>query len=217
MRDINEVIIHCTATRPNWWEGRSAEEKVREVRQWHLDRGWSDVGYHYLIDRDGSVVPGRPVEKIGAHVKGHNKGTIGVALFGGHGSASTDQFSDHFTQEQADALTHLLAELQQKFPSINKISGHNDYTNAKSCPGFKVDPWLRNKPAPKPRTSLTQSKTIQASQVTKIASAATPLVGVFGGLEWPQLLILTGLAVVVLVATGIIDLERIKKWKAGDR
>lgn len=217
MREINEIIIHCTATRPDWNSTQSAHEKVQEVRNWHLSRSWSDVGYHYLIDRDGTVVEGRPVEKTGAHVKGHNTGTIGVALFGGHGSAATDQFSDHYTQEQAGALNHLLVELQQRFPSINKVSGHNDYTNAKACPGFKVKPWMQNKPAPAPRTSLAQSKTIQASQVTKIATAATPLVGVIGGLEWPQLLIMGILALIVLVATGIIDMERIKKWKAGDR
>lgn len=217
MRHIDTVVIHCTATRPEWWADRSAEEKVREVRDWHLKRGFNDVGYHWLIDRDGTVVAGRPEEKTGAHVKGHNTGSIGVSLFGGHGSASTDQFSDHYTQEQADALTLLLAELQQRYPSINKIAGHNDFTNGKSCPGFKVDPWLRNKPAPKPRKSISQSKTIQASQVTKIASVATPMVGVLGGLEWPQLLIMGVLAVVILVATGIIDMERIKKWNAGDR
>lgn len=217
MREINEIIIHCTATRPDWNATQSTHEKVQEVRNWHLSKGWSDVGYHYLVDRDGTVVEGRPVEKTGAHVKGHNTGTIGVALFGGHGSAATDQFSDHYTQEQADALNHLLVELQQRFPSINKVSGHNDYTNAKACPGFKVKPWMQNKPEPAPRTSLAQSKTIQASQVTKIATAATPLVGVIGGLEWPQLLIMGVLVLVVLVATGIIDMERIKKWKAGDR
>ena len=114
MRHIDTVVIHCTATRPEWWADRSAEEKVREVRDWHLKRGFNNVGYHWLIDRDGTVVAGRPEEKTGAHVKGHNTGSIGVSLFGGHGSASTDQFSDHYTQEQADALTFLLAQLQQR-------------------------------------------------------------------------------------------------------
>lgn len=81
MRDINEIIVHCTATRPDWWQGKSTSEKVDEIRRWHVeDRGWRDIGYHYLIDRDGTVAKGRPVEQVGAHCKGHNTGTIGISL-----------------------------------------------------------------------------------------------------------------------------------------
>ena len=217
MRDLNEIIIHCTATRPKWWEGKSAEEKVREVRHWHVaGNGWSDIGYHWLIDRDGTVVAGRPEDKAGAHTRGHNSNSIGIALFGGHGSTKDDRFEDHFTPAQAKSLRRLLADIHGRHPTITKVSGHHEYAN-KACPGFQVKPWLEEKPAPEPRTSIAQSKTIQASQVTKIASAATPVVGAVAGLEWPNLLILGVLAVVILTATGVIDLERIKKWKAGDR
>ena len=55
MRKIDTIIVHCTATRAEWWESRSAEDKMAECKSWHLDRGWSDIGYHYLIDRDGTV------------------------------------------------------------------------------------------------------------------------------------------------------------------
>lgn len=217
MRNVNEIIVHCTATRPDWWSGKSAEEKVREVRDWHVSgNGWSDVGYHWLIDRDGTIVAGRPEEKAGAHCRGQNSNSIGIALFGGHGSTKTDRFEDHFTPAQAKSLRRLLADIHGRYPTISKVSGHNEYAN-KACPGFQVKPWLEKKPAPEPRTSLAQSKTIQASQVTKIASAATPVVGAVAGLEWPNLLILGGLAVIIMIATGVIDLERVKKWKAGDR
>ena len=67
MRKLDTIIIHCTATRSGWMEDSPTTEKVNEVRRWHLDRGWSDVGYHYLIDRDGTIASGRPVERSGAH------------------------------------------------------------------------------------------------------------------------------------------------------
>jgi N-acetylmuramoyl-L-alanine amidase len=87
MRKITGIIVHCTATRADWWAGKSLANKIAEVTRWHVeDRGWSDCGYHYLIDRDGKVGTARPVERNGAHVRGHNKGTIGVSLFGGHWS-----------------------------------------------------------------------------------------------------------------------------------
>jgi hypothetical protein len=83
MRPLNKIIIHCTATRPNWWIGKSPQQKVNEIRRWHVeDRGWADIGYHYLIDRDGTVIEGRPLSKVGAHAKGHNTGSVGIALFG---------------------------------------------------------------------------------------------------------------------------------------
>ena len=104
------------------------------------ERGWKDIGYHFLIDRDGKVAPGRPVEKEGAHVMGHNTGTIGIALFGGHGSAETDAFAQNFTPEQDAALRKLIADLRRQYPIISKISGHNEYA-AKACPGFNVPAW----------------------------------------------------------------------------
>lgn len=137
MRPVNEIIIHCTATRPAWGENHSTTWKVKQVRDWHVSgNGWRDIGYHYLIDRDGTVAVGRPVTQTGAHTRGHNKGTIGVALFGGHGSSADDDFNDHFTQAQHDALEQLIADLKSDY-EITRISGHNDYAN-KACPGFST-------------------------------------------------------------------------------
>lgn len=141
MRPINEIIVHCSATRPEWMAGRAMADKVAEIRRWHMqDRGWKDIGYHYLIDRNGQVAPGRPVEQVGAHVQGHNTGTIGVCLFGGHGSSETDRFEENFTTHQDKALRTLLADLKRKHPGVVKISGHNQYA-AKACPGFNVPEW----------------------------------------------------------------------------
>jgi N-acetyl-anhydromuramyl-L-alanine amidase AmpD len=141
MRPLKEIIIHATATRPDWWATRTTNQKVAEIRRWHVEeRGWKNIGYHYLIDRDGKVVTGRPLDQEGAHVAGHNTGTIGISLFGGHGSAATDSFLDNFTKEQDAALRKLIAELTEHWGPM-KVSGHNQYA-AKACPGFSVPAWF---------------------------------------------------------------------------
>jgi hypothetical protein len=94
MREINEIIIHCTATNPSWYADRSVDDVVAEIRRWHVEeRNWSDIGYHAIIHRDGSVGHGRPVERPGAHVAGRNKHTIGVSLVGGRGGCADDDFT----------------------------------------------------------------------------------------------------------------------------
>ena len=143
MRKITELIIHCSATRPDWMEGAPITAKVAEMRKWHVQgRGWNDIGYHFLIDRPGDVAEGRPVAQTGAHVMGHNTGTIGICLIGGHGSAETDRFHQHFTEAQNEALQLLLVKLQGRFGPGLKVSGHNEYA-AKACPGFNVATWLK--------------------------------------------------------------------------
>lgn len=140
MRRITEIFVHCSATRPDWMEGYDVTSKREEIRNWHVNgNGWSDIGYHKLIDRDGSVADGRPLERSGAHVRGHNKNSIGVCLIGGFGSASTDEFEDHFTPEQQVALGDLLDDLLEQFPHA-KIRGHNEVA-AKACPGFDAAAW----------------------------------------------------------------------------
>lgn len=142
MRPLHEIIIHCTDTRPNWWADRTSAEKVAEVRRWHVeDRGWSDIGYHFLIDRDGTVVEGRPLERVGAHTKGKNTGTIGISLFGGHGGAANDDFLDNFTEDQERSLRTIIRKLQDDYPSITSVSGHNQWA-AKACPTFSVPAWM---------------------------------------------------------------------------
>lgn len=141
MRPINEIIVHCAATRPEWMDGQPTIAKVREIDRWHRANGWAGIGYHFVIDRDGNVAEGRPLERTGAHVQGHNTGTIGICLLGGHGSAKTDAFKDHFTAAQNKALLALIVDLRQRFPSIRTVSGHNQYA-AKACPGFFVPTWL---------------------------------------------------------------------------
>ena len=171
MRRITGIIVHCTATRPEWWATRSLAQKIAEVRLWHTrDRRWRDIGYHYLIDRDGKVGTGRPVEQTGAHVQGHNTGTIGIALFGGHGSAATDQFADNFTPQQDAALRGLIADLHKRFGPA-PVTGHNQYSS-KACPGFNAPAWFARQPVvSQPLTS----KPVDANE-TPFRSQQNPVV-----------------------------------------
>ena len=86
---VREIILHCSATRPDWMEGRSFSDQVAEIRRWHVQgNGWRDIGYHHVIGRGGEHATGRPETAIGAHVIGHNAGTIGICLIGGHGASA---------------------------------------------------------------------------------------------------------------------------------
>ena len=126
MRKINKIIIHCTATP----EGRDVSRK--EVRQWHTkERGWSDIGYHFLVLLDGSVEEGRPLERTGAHTKGHNWDSIGIAYVGGLDSEMNSK--DTRNDKQKDSLVDLLCQLKDAYGGV--IYGHNNYST-KACPGF---------------------------------------------------------------------------------
>ena len=224
MRPLNEIIIHCTDTRPNWWSNKTSQEKTEEVRRWHVeDRGWSDCGYHFLIDRQGTVTTGRPLERVGAHVKGHNIGSIGIALLGGHGGSAGDTFYDHFTEEQEWALEGLIISLTKDYPTISKVTGHNQYA-PKACPCYSVPAWRVGNKTPnlKPliatqgRNSPTQSTTVQAS-VVQAAAGVTGAVGALQALSGTaQVIAIAGGVLVALMAMYVMR-ERLRYWAAGVR
>jgi len=127
MRKINKIIIHCTATP----EGKDVT--INEVRRWHVEeRGWRDVGYHFLIQRDGTIDEGRPIEQTGAHTRGHNWDSIGIAIVGGMSKDMTEP-KDTRTEEQKEALVDLLCQLKDTYGGT--IYGHRDFSN-KACPSF---------------------------------------------------------------------------------
>ena len=142
MRHIDEIVIHATATNPSWYEDKDAADVVKEIRRWHTtERGWSDIGYHFVVHRYVQMAAGRPITRSGAHTRGHNKSTIGIALVGGRGGCADDVFMDNYTLDQARELQALIESLQQEFPTISTISGHNDYAT-KACPCFDVGQWV---------------------------------------------------------------------------
>lgn len=137
---IREIMVHCSATPESWMAGQSLSAQREEIRRWHLVRGWLDIGYHWLIGRDGKLLPGRPETVIGAGAVDHNKGVIHICLVGGHGAAETDRFERHFTHAQDTALRQLIQGIGMR-TRIMRISGHNEVA-AKACPGFNVSRWL---------------------------------------------------------------------------
>ena len=130
MRKINKIILHCSATP----EGR--EVSVDTIRKWHLQRGFNDIGYHYVVHIDGKISNGRPLSKQGAHCSGQNRGSIGICYVGGM-SKDMKKAKDTRTQAQKDSLIKLMHELIYKYNKDMTIHGHNEYAN-KSCPSFIV-------------------------------------------------------------------------------
>lgn len=127
-REIKEIIIHCTATP----EGQ--DRTVEWIRNLHKSQGWSDIGYHYVIYRDGSVHDGRNVNLVGAHCVGHNTNSIGVCYVGGCANDGKLTPKDTRTNAQKAALEILLRKLRTLYPKA-KIYGHRDFAN-KACPSF---------------------------------------------------------------------------------
>lgn len=126
MREINRIIVHCTATPEN------RVVTVEDVRQWHKARGWSDIGYHIMIYLDGTVHEGRSIERSGAHCKGQNKNSIGIAYVGGVDKDMNPK--DTRTEEQKEALVDMLSYYKTKYPKL-EIFGHRDFSS-KACPSF---------------------------------------------------------------------------------
>ena len=127
MRSIKEIIIHCSATR------EEQQVSVDTIRDWHLAKGWNNIGYHFYIDLNGIINKGRDIDKIGAHCKGHNRNSIGICYCGG---VETDGKTpkDTRTQEQKDSLLHVLKTLKAMYPEA-VIYSHNEFAN-KACPSF---------------------------------------------------------------------------------
>jgi N-acetylmuramoyl-L-alanine amidase len=138
MRKINLLVIHCSAS------DKPDQDSVEAVRNLHVSspsipikwgkyathgKGWSDIGYHYFISKDGSIYPGRPEDVPGAHVRGHNARSIGVCLSG----------DTKFTDEQFRSLERICLELTQKHNLEKKdIVAHRDLDPKKACPNFDL-------------------------------------------------------------------------------
>lgn len=134
-RSINEIIVHCTAS----YEGQPMT--VEAIRRMHIrERGWSDIGYHYVVYLDGSIHEGRNVNISGAHCTGHNTHSIGVVYVGG--LLKNGKAADTRTPAQKAGLLKLLKELKRLYPKAT-IHGHREYAN-KACPCFDAKAEYKN-------------------------------------------------------------------------
>lgn len=135
MRKINLIVIHCTATK----EG--VKQTVADIRRYHKSIGWNDIGYHYVVYADGTVAEGRPVEKAGAHVSGHNANSIGIAYVGGLNK--NGKAADTRTEAQKEALHKLVDALLVLYPGC-RVVGHRDLSPDKNGNGI-IEPneWVK--------------------------------------------------------------------------
>jgi len=138
MRPIRKIIIHCTDS--EWGN-------IEIIDSWHRARGWDEIGYHFLVgnayptylnlknrrpqmEHDGMILEGRPIEKMGAHCRGHNLDSIGIALIG----------INTFSKSQIKSLVQLIKFLMKQYElQITDVYGHYEFDARKSCPNMDMN------------------------------------------------------------------------------
>jgi len=151
LSSVKNIIVHCAAT-PDGDDRFNAQD----IDNWHRERGFKrakriqescnpvfdSIGYHFVIDIDGSIEGGRALNETGAHCRGYNTSSIGICMIG----------SQCFTQAQWDCLTMTVNTLNLMFGRRLDIKGHRDMPNVrKTCPGFDVATWIENEFKPDPK------------------------------------------------------------------
>lgn len=133
MRDIREIIVHCTAG--------SQKNTASDIVRYHTlpksmgGCGWSVAGYHYIIEASGKIVNTVDEERVSNGCKRHNQYSINVAYIGGVDTNVTGLPAiDNRTDEQKKSLLFILKMLRKKYPKA-KIYGHRDFAK-KACPSF---------------------------------------------------------------------------------
>ena len=131
MNEPKAIFVHCSATQ------RNKNFTVDDIRRWHKAQGWSDVGYHAVVLRDGTVQPGRPETTVGAHTFRHNGNSLGICYIGGIGDDHRPQ--DTRTDEQRTALILKVREWMTTYNiPVERVYGHYEFAN-KACPCFDMD------------------------------------------------------------------------------
>jgi N-acetylmuramoyl-L-alanine amidase len=135
-RKTDFIAIHCSATRGIQDVG------VADIRKWHKAQGWKDIGYHFVIRRNGKVETGRAIDAVGSHVQGYNVNSVGICMAGGLDD-KTWKPVDNFTAAQWASLRTLVARLVKMYPKA-KVLGHRDFPNVKkACPCFNARVWAK--------------------------------------------------------------------------
>ena len=134
IKAVEYLVIHCSATKED------QDFDANEIRRWHLKRGWFDIGYHFVIKRDGTVEKGRDTSIPGAHARGYNHVSLGICLIGGVESDGKTEEAN-YTHAQWESLESLVRELKDKHEGA-RVVGHRDLANVnKKCPSFDAPEW----------------------------------------------------------------------------
>ena len=147
-RKTKYIVVHCSATTP------TSDIGADEIRDWHVrGNGWSDIGYHAVIRRDGEIEFGRHFDVSGAHVKGQNFQSVGICMVGGIDDEGNSE--DNFTDFQYESLAYVVSMLVKAYPDAD-VLGHRDLSPdldgdgvvekdewLKDCPCFDVREWWR--------------------------------------------------------------------------
>ena len=187
---IHTIVVHYSATYSDQDIG------VKEIRKWHQDRGWRDVGYHWIIRRDGTLEEGRPEGTLGAHVRGHNSGTIGICWAGGLDRASGPNTGVwNPTEAQEQTMVQLIRDIQKRHPDAKRVIGHKDLVPTE-CPGLPkggVAEWWA-KHGGKERT-LAETRTVRGGVAAGVGTAGAALAE-----QAEQLAPLTGMSEIIKYA-----------------
>lgn len=141
MNRIDFIAIHCSAT-----PATATTVDVNTIRSWHRKQGWRDIGYHYVITRDGRIQKGRPDDQPGAHERQINRNSLAVCMVGGSPPIGSDAHrrglgENNFTPAQWAALETLVKQLHAQHPRAEVI-GHRDVPGVKkACPSFDARAW----------------------------------------------------------------------------
>lgn len=135
MRAIKYIVIHCSDSTNNRVDNRN--DGAPEIHRWHIEKGWDGIGYHYVINENGTLQLGRPVWLHnrefwkGSHAVGYNHESIGICLIG----------ENYFHPEQLTILRSVINDLLSAWPDA-KVVGHYQLNPLKSCPGIDIPHWL---------------------------------------------------------------------------
>jgi N-acetylmuramoyl-L-alanine amidase len=140
-RRIDQLVLHCAATI------NTRPYNAFDIDEWHLDRGWSGIGYHYVVLLDGTIQKGRWVDYSGAHVKGHNSHTIGICYIGGLDQHRRPAY-DAWSPEQKESTIRLITKLADGYgldPYAGDLLGHNEFPRVyKDCPCINMNEFRKN-------------------------------------------------------------------------
>ena len=130
--DITSIVVHCSDT------PKGKHFTAKDIDLWHKERGWTKIGYHFVVLLDGKIEIGRGILEVGAHAEGYNQNSIGVCYIGGAKGEDTR------TDAQKKALLDLIKDLKAKYPSIKQVLGHRDTGSPKACPSFDAKTEYKN-------------------------------------------------------------------------